>query len=126
VGYVVGDSGKIFKFDASASVRRSALSHATAAGVGSVALNARGGNLLASYTLPADGVGQVTFSMYSIQGECVWKEQLSGARLTAGSNTTSFDIGSQLAAGMYVFRMSATSALSGPHALAEKVVSWLP
>jgi photosystem II stability/assembly factor-like uncharacterized protein len=127
VGYVAGDSGKIFKFQETVAIsgkNRAQLKHA-AAGIDFVALNSFNGKLQIRYSLSSGDYNQVTFSMFTIKGECIWKNKINGG-LIAGSNTAVFSGGSPIAAGTYIFSISATNASTGHQAITSKAVLLLP
>jgi hypothetical protein len=127
VGYVAGDSGMIFKYQGTVDINgknRTQL-HQTAAGIDLVGLNSFNGKLQIRYSLSSGDYNQVTFSMFTIKGECIWKNKINGG-LIAGPNTAVFSRGSPVAAGTYLFSISATNAVTGHQAVTSKAVSLLP
>jgi photosystem II stability/assembly factor-like uncharacterized protein len=126
VGYVAGDSGNIFKFQETVDISGKNLNQANhaATGINFVSLNSFNGKLQIRYSLSSGDYNQAAFSMYTIKGECIWKNKTNGG-LIAGPNTAVFPMGFPIAAGTYIFSISAANAITGHQVVTRKTVSLL-
>lgn len=102
-GYVTGDSGMIFKYQGTSAVKNTYRpAKLSPFSIDAIAMNP--GLLRIRYSIMNDRDGQITFSILTPQGVCVWKKKITCAD---GSYSTDFSIPSAIVSGTYIVKMSA-------------------